>query len=949
MVSLSQNYNGGIIMSRPSSAYLDRFIKNYVEEKSNYENDSMNMPDEPLYLKSEKDVLSSLKAIDWSFSEDNTTYLSHDIHPYPAKFVPQLPSTIIELLSSPGDLVWDPFGGSGTTALEALLKDRSCISTDVNPIARIVGRAKTTPVHLDDDLQIKEFLNLLDYYCNNPKSIVDYCLEHKNEIEEVVPAIPNIEKWFEPTSIVELALIKLLIRKRLKASAAIDIAKASFSKIITRVSNQENETTYRAIAKEIELGDTIRSYKKDLDNNYNKIKKVSALIGNRTATFITANVMESCVGNNEMISPETVDLIVTSPPYPNAFDYHLYHRFRIFWLDEDPRDMAKKEIGSHLKYQRGKKDGEQFEKEMKPVLCNCYSALKPGRYAVFVLGNAVFSGKEYITSERIAILAESIGFKVVGVVKRPLPETKRTVKSWARRATDEDILIMKKPSRGAMISLERVKYKMWDYEEVICNLEKKALTKQEEDLFVTNDINVCRRLNKLTFYDSYQIDGTEYKTWESLLEHSVDSSNRKDPKYLTHGIHPYKGKFYPQLVRPLLNMLEIPENGVVFDPFCGSGTVALEAILNGYKAYGCDINPIAVEIAKAKTTAFKINQIEFEEQITIFKGKLKQYDASNDYSAAFAENAMEEINSWFPKPVISKLGFILSEISEVPDERLRVFLRVILSSIIREVSQQDPADLRIRRRKEPIEDAPVIELLIEHLEEQCDRISNYHSVAKYAPSPIQNATIWHGNCTDSDGLFKVFSPDLVDIVITSPPYATALPYIDTNRLNMLVLDGLNSTKRATIESEMTGTREITKKTRDYIENRIIDGDFGQIKSDKAIEIIQKVFVQNKDANVGFRKKNMASLLYLYFEDMSRALANLELVVKKGGYICIVIGDTKTVTGEEMVIIKTTEVLRETGLKLGWTLMYDIPISVTKEKYKHMHNSITENTILVFKK
>ena len=135
-------------MSRPSSAYLDRFIKNYVEEKSNYENDSMNMPDEPLYLKSEKDVLSSLKAIDWSFSEDNTTYLSHDIHPYPAKFVPQLPSTIIELLSSPGDLVWDPFGGSGTTALEALLKDRSCISTDVNPIARIVGRAKTTPPNI---------------------------------------------------------------------------------------------------------------------------------------------------------------------------------------------------------------------------------------------------------------------------------------------------------------------------------------------------------------------------------------------------------------------------------------------------------------------------------------------------------------------------------------------------------------------------------------------------------------------------------------------------------------------------------------------------------------------------------------------------------------------------------------------------------------------------------
>ena len=70
-------------------------------------------------------------------------------------------------------------------------------------------------------------------------------------------------------------------------------------------------------------------------------KALSSLIGYRSAQFITANVMEPVVGEDCAIKKGSVDFIVTSPPYPNAFDYHLYHRFRIFWLDGDPREMGK--------------------------------------------------------------------------------------------------------------------------------------------------------------------------------------------------------------------------------------------------------------------------------------------------------------------------------------------------------------------------------------------------------------------------------------------------------------------------------------------------------------------------------------------------------------------------------------------------------------------------------
>ena len=151
-----------------------------------------------------------------------------------------------------------------------------------------------------------------------------------------------------------------------------------------------------------------------------------------------------------VIQSGTVDLVVTSPPYPNAFDYHLYHRFRIFWLDGDPRDVGKMEIGSHLKYQRNKRKFEQFEKEMTPVLKNCMGALKAGRYAVFILGNAVFDGEECKTAERIGKVAETLGFINIGIIDRPLPENKRSMKNWARRATTEQILILKKPAVEAI-------------------------------------------------------------------------------------------------------------------------------------------------------------------------------------------------------------------------------------------------------------------------------------------------------------------------------------------------------------------------------------------------------------------------------------------------------------------------------------------------------------------
>jgi len=80
---------------------------------------------------------------DWSFTGDDTRHFTHDVHPYPAKFIPQIPANLIPRLSREGDVVLDPFGGSGTTAVEAVRLRRRAISLDANPLSSLIGRVKT--------------------------------------------------------------------------------------------------------------------------------------------------------------------------------------------------------------------------------------------------------------------------------------------------------------------------------------------------------------------------------------------------------------------------------------------------------------------------------------------------------------------------------------------------------------------------------------------------------------------------------------------------------------------------------------------------------------------------------------------------------------------------------------------------------------------------------------
>jgi hypothetical protein len=357
------------------------------------------------------------------------------------------------------------------------------------------------------------------------------------------------------------------------------------------------------------------------------------------------------------------------------------------------------------------------------------------------------------------------------------------------------------------------------------------------------------------------------------------------------------------------------------------------------------MNPLAIKIAKAKTEVVLVDPYLRDRLLALFQQRVAALKPSSELDV-FPQTSMKELEAWFPTMVLRKLAALLRAIRETPEVRVKEFLEVLLSSIVRDISQQDPKDLRIRRRDKPIEDAPVFELFLSHLAEQRGRLSEFASRSNKAPCKFRDSHIWQNDSRDvrsfsSAGITK----ESVNAVITSPPYATALPYIDTDRLSILLLCGVSSSERSQIEESLTGSREIRNGDRRKLEATIEAALFDDVPSVTARAIVTKIHRLNKSADVGFRRKNMAALLLRYFADMTKVFRNLDMCLKLGASAFFVIGDNVTTAGDQEVIIKSADVLTETAAELGWNIRDRIPITVTTENRRHARHSITENEII----
>ena len=376
----------------------------------------------------------------FDFAGSATGYLTHSLHPYPAKFIPQIPRTLIRELSSEGDTVADVFCGSGTTLVEALLLNRNAIGFDANPLACMISNAKTTRLTPRDN-------ELLLSILARAENLADAIKKAGNDLfhpsETFVSAAPRpsatvLEFWFEPFVVEELAEI-LSWCMALSSESARDVSLVAFSSIIVTVSKQDSDTRYVRRVKNTAQGETMTRFARALKSALIAVDEFTEVVRpDLISQVISANILENP-------SSPKFDLMVCSPPYPNAFSYHLYHMTRMIWLGMDQPKFKREEIGSHRKYSAKGINGataKTFQSEMRKILAWLRIHLKAGGYACFVVGDSTIRGELINNADLIAAAGISEGFSEVARPTRQLQLTKKAFNPVIGKIKDEKILIL---------------------------------------------------------------------------------------------------------------------------------------------------------------------------------------------------------------------------------------------------------------------------------------------------------------------------------------------------------------------------------------------------------------------------------------------------------------------------------------------------------------------------
>jgi hypothetical protein len=397
-------------------------------------------------VSSEERRLARLQQIDWDFRDAKTSYLTHGLHPYPAKYIPQIPNSLIQEFSRVGETVGDIFCGSGTTLLEGLLLRRNVVGLDANPLAALISKAKTT-VLTDDEISILRELAEGALRLAREITIDEQPILFSTPLftsRESRPSDPAISFWFPSFVVEELAELRAWCRA-LPTEGARNLALVSFSSIIVSVSLQDSDTRYVRRKKEIKPGDTIRRFVQVLVENTKAAEKLTDILD----PALSCKVVVGDVLQNPELPP--LNLLVCSPPYPNAYSYHLYHMTRMLWLAMDQPEFKRREIGSHRKFSSPGKNGatiETFQAEMVRIFSWLKNILNVNRYACFIVGSSTIRGRVFDNADILTDAAHQAGWLQVAKWERNMKDTSKAFNPKIGKIKTERIVVFQNKARN---------------------------------------------------------------------------------------------------------------------------------------------------------------------------------------------------------------------------------------------------------------------------------------------------------------------------------------------------------------------------------------------------------------------------------------------------------------------------------------------------------------------
>ncbi len=400
---------------------------------------------------------TNLKNVNWNFYE-KSAFSPGEMQPFktnthhwgPATFIPEIPFTLIEILTLPNAVVYDPFGGVGTTHFQALLLNRKPLSTEICRISADFMRALFYLFNPEVDIgsMKKRIISIINRY----KPDVDYSVK----VDDTQTAISKLKPWYSHKTLNELAFLSLeqINCQDEPTKAAMWI---SISAILQTTSSQD------------------RGWGCIADNVLPKPEKIrdkkALTLFARHATRLLDDVAEhlECTmpGYNELynelaerqtifhrdiketneIPDNSVDLVVTSPPYPNMTDYVTSRRLSYYFVGQDMTADACLEIGARKR--RKRKDAlPRYYEDMHRANEIIAGKLKTHGYACYVMPG-FDAGSENNENRRQIVLKLVSKMQEVGLIReeefeRIIPAVRRSHNAkWATLEREKIYLFRK--------------------------------------------------------------------------------------------------------------------------------------------------------------------------------------------------------------------------------------------------------------------------------------------------------------------------------------------------------------------------------------------------------------------------------------------------------------------------------------------------------------------------
>ncbi|MGN0628254.1 MAG: DNA methyltransferase [Oscillospiraceae bacterium] len=391
----------------------------------------------------------------------------HSFHRYYGKLIPAIPSAFIKEFTSEGDLIFDPFSGSGTTAVESLSNNRNFFGIEINPLAQKIASVKTFNLKTETLLFLNDIL--MEIIKNNDFQVS----------ESDLPFLQNRDHWFKDFVQIDLIKIEKSIDNLFNSQLVNDIEnkneyklfyQMTISAILRNVSNADTMHVFPGISKRMRALEAEGKIHIDVIASFEKaIKKRASYYTFNNGEYSATIALGDSTSFDLSAIKDSVDLIVTNPPYISSVRYIETLKLEMYWMkyiknQNEYSDLAHKMLGNdrltkteYSKFEytnydeinkvidemvsidlKSAKIISDFFISIEKVIKNMSYVLKSGGKAVIKISDSKMKKKKIETGKLMTLIAEKNGFELFDLFTDKINDNSRSL--LTARNTYSDII-----------------------------------------------------------------------------------------------------------------------------------------------------------------------------------------------------------------------------------------------------------------------------------------------------------------------------------------------------------------------------------------------------------------------------------------------------------------------------------------------------------------------------